>query len=167
MQKFLKIMAVIVFLIAVAAVVVFYQKNSTNKSAGEYVSEHQIQEGALCETTYKGDIIVGNHIEMVLSCDHSRLDIKGAITQTIRAVDVPEEAWGYMVYEKELVASNAIGSGGVGVRVRTDYNSDGYNDIAMMSNSGSQVTGYLIFLFDPISQRFVFNLKASKSASRQ
>ena len=108
------------------------------------------------EHSYEGDIQKGKHIKMILSCDHKKLTITGAVEQTIQSSDEELKNTSYGE-EQELVGAEALP---YGVDTGSDYNFDGYNDLTLTIARGSGVSAlysFFIFLYDPIQNKFVFN----------
>jgi len=108
------------------------------------------------EHAYKGEITKDMPVIMVLSCDHTRLTITGSVTQIINGKDVQGNDTG------EIADTS---SGSYVVDVDTDYNFDGYNDLASIMSNGygfHGVDSYAIFLFDPTQSKFVYNIDLGK-----
>lgn len=106
------------------------------------------------EHTYEGDIKPGMHAKIVLSCDHKKITISGAVDQIIRASDLAR----YTGVESADLAD--LSGGDLVVGVDSDYNFDGYKDLSSINSNGQGVSGmksYFIFLYDPKSNNFVYN----------
>lgn len=100
------------------------------------------------EHVYQGSITKDMSVKMVLSCDHERLTISGAVNQVIEGKEIKESDIG------EIADTS---SGSVVVYLEEDTNKDGYNDLETVVANGSQVDTYAVFLFDPIKKQFVFS----------
>lgn len=110
------------------------------------------------EHTYEGDIKPGMHVKIVLSCDHKRITISGAVDQIIRASDIAKYTGGESADLADLSGGDLV------VGIDSDYNFDGYKDISSINSNGQGVSGmksYFIFLYDPKLNKFVYNNAAS------
>ena len=106
--------------------------------------------------TYTGMLNTDMLVTMLLSCDQKKVTVTGAVTQTITATDIGVDT------HTDLVDTIA-GSGGV-VAVDTDYNFDGYNDLALITSRGGDVdaiTSYAIFLYNAVTKKFEYNSELS------
>lgn len=109
------------------------------------------------EHVYTGEIQKGMPVEVVLSCDHKKFTISGAVEQVIRSVDITEPG------EEELELTDTSG-GSLVVDIVDDYNFDGYKDLSSIMSNGSGVTGidgYFIFLYDKNTNKFILNRELS------
>jgi len=100
------------------------------------------------EHEYEGTIKEGQEVKIILSCDHKKLKISGAVNQVISS--------------KFQLADLVSGSNVIGVK--EDYNFDGYNDLESISSNGqgiSALDSYEIFLYDSELNKFVFNEELS------
>lgn len=109
------------------------------------------------EHTYEGEITSGKKVKIVLSCDHRKFTITGAVNQVITS-----EVFSALGPNTELGELADLVAGSQVVDVNTDYNFDGYNDLSSMVVNGSQFKSLIYFLYDIDQNNFVFNKKLSK-----
>jgi len=105
------------------------------------------------EHYYEGDIDQGKHVKITLSCDHKKMNITGAVTQTIISSDVLKD-------DNVFAGLADLSSGEAVVEVSNDFNFDGYNDLSSIVNNGqgaNAVKEYLIFIYNLSSDKFDFN----------
>lgn len=109
------------------------------------------------EHVYYGELKKDMPVQIILSCDQERFTITGAVNQII---DVNDKV---MFPEPDMFNALADITNGSGVvYLEDDYNFDGYNDLASISSSGSEVYSYNAFLYDTSVQKFIFNTELSK-----
>lgn len=112
------------------------------------------------EHEYNGNIQSNMPVNIVLSCDHKTFTITGSINQIITSRDTVDSS-----YKGEISELADLVSGTEVVKVNTDYNFDGYNDLSTINSNGSgvnQVDGYYIFLYNPSLKKFVYNKELSQ-----
>ena len=106
------------------------------------------------EHTYEGDIKPGMHVKIVLSCDHKKFTISGAVNQIITSADLKKYNNGEEVELADLVGGENI------VDLNSDYNFDGYNDLSSIMSNGQGISGeksFFIFIYDSRLNKFVYN----------
>lgn len=116
------------------------------KCTGEKNEYHDIGYGI--EHVYTGNITNNMPIKVVLSCDHERFTITGAISQIITGKEIKGNDTG------ELADTS---TGSIVVYLDEDENKDGYNDLQTILSNGSQVDTYASFLYSPVKKQFVFD----------
>jgi hypothetical protein len=137
------------------APIVYEQPNSEpSKNSGcDGESNPYYSSGFGVEHTYEGTINSEKNVKIILSCDHEKFTISGAVNQIILSSDIVDNS--------ELAD---LSSGDLVVGLDLDFNFDGYNDLSSIINNGQGIEAvktYAIFLFDPQKQQFVYNNELS------
>lgn len=110
------------------------------------------------EHTYKGLIIEGDikknmYVEAVLSCDHKKITISGAVNQAIKSSDLAKYYNGENV---DLIEPTNIDDN---LYLIYDYNFDGYRDITVVFSRGQGISAIeydLVFLYDSKMNKFIY-----------
>ncbi len=118
---------------------------------------------------YSGSIIAGKKISMTLSCDHKTITLSGSVNQTLQVKNKEYNEAGSDVGMTEdgpdgLIELADLSSGTEVIDTDSDYNFDGYNDITSISSNGqgrSAIDSFIIFLYNPKTNQFVFNKQLS------
>lgn len=105
-----------------------------------------------CDLNYKGEVTEGKTVFVKLSCDRMKFTISGTVTQVIESKDVTTPG------DEAVELADVLGGTEV-VKVDTDYNFDGYNDLStiVVNGQGRQaIDSYLVFLFNPKTNQFEY-----------
>jgi len=105
------------------------------------------------EHTYEGDIKPGMHVKIVLSCDHQKLTISGAVNQVIQSSDLAKYNDGENIDLADLSSGTEV------IGLNYDYNFDGYKDLESIVSSGQGISAIdtdIIFLYNPKINKFVY-----------
>lgn len=106
----------------------------------------------------EGDSDRAMSINIILSCDHKKISISGAINQKILSSDLAEYYNGEnidLIYPEGI--DNNISS--------DDYNSDGYDDLAVVYSRGNGISAVeydLFFIYNPKNNKFIYNSQLSE-----
>lgn len=144
-----------------------YQSATTTSSVSDPECDGEKNEyydlGYGVEHVYEGEISPGQKVSVVLSCNHQRFTIRGAVNQIISGDDILSDEEKAEPHEFIELADTHVGPNVVSID--SDYNFDGYNDIASTVGDGSgfqAVDTYLIFLYNPKTKKFEYNKKLSE-----
>jgi len=107
------------------------------------------------EHYYIGYISDTDPILITLSCDHTQFKITGFVNQIIKSSDLKEYNYGETIELADLIAGTAVVT-------LEDYNFDGYNDISSVAGNVSSVDTYVIFLYNPKTNKFDYSPALSK-----
>ena len=107
------------------------------------------------EHTYEGEIAENMPVKVVLSCDHTTFTISGSINQIITSSDIKENPDDEALELADLMLGSEV------VKIDSDYNKDGYNDLSSIINNGSEVDSTAVFLYNPQQNKFIYSKELS------
>ena len=169
LKKYKYLLLIVVFLVVILFTIFYYNKykvsnkifyiNSNSQNTSSVYSDPNCNgdqnkyadAGFGVEHIYTGEIKKDIHVKIVLSCNQDKLTISGSVNQVITVDDIKK------ILNESDVDFVDLSMGSEVVNLDSDYNFDEYNDLSVVSSNGSGVDSYNIFLYDPTSNKFIFN----------
>ncbi len=121
---------------------------------------------------YDAEITPGQKVHMVLSCDHTRLTLSGAVNQEISSKELAKDQanttfnseTGKPVTFDESTELADLSAGTNVVTIKNDFNFDGFNDLQLVASNGQgsmAIDGYYIFLYSSSTKQFKYSPELS------